>query len=227
MSNKPKKRSDQDKAWNNRPRASGFRLYEPDYHLIITQGTDTEPLYFDALQKAINARSPGRIELRVESKPVAPSQLIGLAKAFIDQNAPLRYVDIWVVYDKDDFTDADFNKTQEMCDNLTKETGARWHALWSNQCFELWFLLHFCYYQTADGKMRRNLQDKLTEHLSELGSGNYKKDRADMFTILRPKLDDAIRHAKCLESLHMQKSPAQSEPCTKVYRLLEMLREYL
>ena len=49
------------------------------------------------------------------------------------------YGKVFVVFDKDDFTPNAFNKAIEKCENNG------YIALWSNECIELWFLLHFNY----------------------------------------------------------------------------------
>lgn len=37
----------------------------PEYHLIVTEGTDTEPAYFGAIKEIINKRYPEKIHLDV------------------------------------------------------------------------------------------------------------------------------------------------------------------
>ena len=53
MSNKPPKKSDENKRWRKPRRDRGNRI-SPEYHLIITEGSKTEPLYFEGLKKAVN-----------------------------------------------------------------------------------------------------------------------------------------------------------------------------
>ena len=63
MSLKPPKKSDLKKPWMNKPdRAIKIR---PEYHLIVTEGTDTEPAYFGAIQEIINKQYPEKIQLKV------------------------------------------------------------------------------------------------------------------------------------------------------------------
>ena len=52
MSLKPVKKSDRGKSWMQ-PRRDSKRTIQPEYHLIITEGTKTEPLYFEALKERI------------------------------------------------------------------------------------------------------------------------------------------------------------------------------
>lgn len=56
MSLKPPKKSDLGKSWmkNRRDKA---RMIQPEYHLIASEGTETEPQYFGAIQKIINAKN--------------------------------------------------------------------------------------------------------------------------------------------------------------------------
>ena len=68
---------------------------------------------------------------------------------------------------------------------------------------------------------------KLTTCLKGVGEGPYLKNRPDMYRILRPYLDDAIRNAIQLDYANEGKTPSKSAPGTKVYELLEVLKPYL
>ena len=50
MSLKPPKKSDLDKNWMKARRDRNLRNLQPEYHLIITEGTNTEPQYFGAME---------------------------------------------------------------------------------------------------------------------------------------------------------------------------------
>ena len=64
MSLKPPKKSDLNKAWI-KPRLDKAKKIQPEYHLIVTEGTDTEPAYFGAIKEIINSRYQGKIQLKV------------------------------------------------------------------------------------------------------------------------------------------------------------------
>ena len=96
---------------------------------------------------------------------------------------------------------------------------------WSNQCIELWFLLHFMFLQSD--LHRNEYSPKITECLNAIGKGNYTKNRSDMFDILHPYMDDAIRNAKKLEKNNQGRTPAKSSPGTQVHKLIEILKPYL
>ena len=64
MSLKPPKKSDLDKYWMKARRDKPKKI-QPEYHLIITEGTDTEPAYFGAMKEIINNTYSDRIQLGV------------------------------------------------------------------------------------------------------------------------------------------------------------------
>ena len=74
---------------------------------------------------------------------------------------------------------------------------------------------------------RNEYWPKLTNCLQCIGKGEYLKGRDDMFDILRPYMDQAIRYARKLDENNCGKTPSDSSPGTKVYELIEKLRPYL
>ena len=112
-----------------------------------------------------------------------------------------------------------------MCEQENRTSECCYHAIWSNQCIELWYLLHFSFMQSD---IHRSLYfDKLSEQLILIGAGAYKKNREDMFAILRDYLDNAIKNAKILDRINTDKTPSESAPGTRVYELIEQLRPYI
>ena len=220
MSNKPVKKSDINKPWK-RDRRDRARLINPEYHLIVTEGTKTEPQQFEGLKKEINFTYPGRIDIRIEGIGEGCNTKWLVEKAAdIQQRSGGRFQHIWVVYDKDDFSDTDFNEAVAQCAKRSDDE-VSFHALWSNQCIELWFLLHFSY---SDSDLHREEYfPKLTQRLGT----KYMKNREDIYSELRDKLGDAIRNSKALISSHGDNSPAKSSPATTVYEIFEKLSPYL
>ena len=195
----------------------------PEYHLIVTEGTDTEPAYFDAIKKIVNKRYPEKIQLDVSGEGDNTISLFKKAKTLAGDNANV-YKHVWVVYDTDDFPPAHIDCVLQLCaDNSTEET--EFHAIWSNQCIELWFLLHFSYMQSDIH--RTEYWPKLTQHLKKIDAGEYEKNRKDMYQVLYPYIDVAIGNAKRLDVLNVGKLPSKAAPGTKVYELIERLKPYL
>lgn len=222
MSLKPLKKSDLGKDWVRNDRYVRKVGIQPEYHLIVTEGTDTEPNYFEEIKRIINEKYSDRIVLKVEGK--GDNTLNLFEKARESASGPNDYKHVWIVYDTDDFPADHINRTAELC-KKTEEDTTQFHAIWSNQCIELWFLLHFGFYHSDIH--RCEYWPKLTEWLSYIGKGEYKKNRADMYSVLRPYLNDAIENAKKLEKLNEGKTPSASAPGTKVYELIEILKPYL
>ena len=65
MSKKPEKKSDINKGWMKK-RRDNSRMIAPEYHLIVTEGTKTEPNYFNKLKEEINRKYAHRIAIKIE-----------------------------------------------------------------------------------------------------------------------------------------------------------------
>lgn len=222
MSLKPPKKSDLDKGWMKARRDKPKKI-QPEYHLIVTEGTDTEPAYFGAMKDIINSAYPDRIQLSIHGAGDNTLNLFQIARQLATTSAN-GYKHVWIIYDTDDFPADHINKAAERCmQESTEET--TYHAIWSNQCIELWFLLHFSFLQSD--LHRSSYWPKLTELLSFQGFGSYEKNRTDMFKILAPYLDTAIVNAEKLEKINTGKLPSDSAPGTMVHVLVKKLRPYL
>ncbi len=222
MSLKPPKKSDLDKSWMKARRDKPKKI-QPEYHLIVTEETDTEPAYFGSMRDTINSAYPDRIQLSIHRAGDNTLNLLQKARNLASSSAN-SYKHVWVVYDTDDFPTAHINKTAELCQEISTEE-TTYHAIWSNQCIELWFLLHFSFLQSD--LHRSSYWPKLTEFLTSQGLGSYAKNRSDMYTILYPYLDSAIANAEKLERINSGKLPSDSAPGTQVHTLIKKLKPYL
>lgn len=222
MSLKPPKKSDLNKSWMKSRRDKPKKI-QPEYHLIVTEGTDTEPAYFGAIRDVINSQYREKIQLDILGEGDNTANLFKRAKRNVD-DSPNGYRHVWVVYDTDDFPAEHIDQVVELCrENSTEET--EYHAIWSNQCVELWYLLHFSFMQSD--LHRKEYWPKLSDWLMNIGEGEYGKSRKDMYRILRPFMETAIVHAKKLDVMNKGKSASKSAPGTKVYEVVEKLKPYL
>ena len=171
MSMRPTKKSDLGKHWlqSRGSRQPQIKL-QPEYHLIVTEGTKTEPNYCETIRDEINREYKGRINLVIEGTGFNTVSLVQRVQKIV-YDSPNSFKHVWVVYDKDDFTSEQFNRAKEICEESSTEDTI-YHAIWSNQCIELWFLLHFCYYQSDTH--RDEYYPKLTKYLKEIGAGEYR-----------------------------------------------------
>ena len=101
MSLKPVKKSDLGKTWMN-PRKGKRILIQPEYHLIVTEGTKTEPNYFKALQDNIHEKYKNRIRLEIHGEGNNTISLFDRAIQIV-RNSGITYKHVWIVYDVDDF----------------------------------------------------------------------------------------------------------------------------
>lgn len=162
MSLKPTKKTDLGKAWlKGREERQQSILIHPEYHLIVSEGTKTEPNYFEAIKEKINRDYKDRIQVEIEGTGLNTVNLVNLAEKYVSES-PNGFKHVWVVYDKDDFPAEHFNLAAELCRTKTTEN-TTYHALWSNQCVELWFLLHFSYYQADTPGRLLSKTDRATD----------------------------------------------------------------
>lgn len=94
----------------------------PEYHLIVTEGTDTEPAYFGAIKEIINKRYPEKIHLDVSGEGDNTISLFGRAKLLAGNSSNV-YKHVWIVYDTDDFPADHIDRVLQLCvENSTEET---------------------------------------------------------------------------------------------------------
>ncbi|MCD8119472.1 MAG: RloB family protein [Lachnospiraceae bacterium] len=222
MSMKPPKKSDNGKSWM-KSRNGRSKKIQPEYHLIVTEGTDTEPAYFGAMKEEINRHYHDRIDLTIIGEGDNTLNLFQKARQRAASN-PNGYRHVWIVYDTDDFPAEHVDQVPQLAKDCSNEE-TEYHAIWSNQCIELWFLLHFSYMQS--NLHRSEYWPKLSGCLEQLGCGKYEKNRKDMYHILLPFMEQALANAKRLNQENRGKRPSESAPGTNVYELVEWLKPWL
>lgn len=218
MSNKPPKKGDLNKSWMQ-PRRDKRRCIAPEYHLIVSEGKETEPNYFEGLKNQINLKYHGHISMKIIGTGKNTKGLLKYAQSVVSSSVN-EFKHIWIVFDKDDFPDANFDETCFECEKLSNENTA-YHALWSNQCIEYWFLLHYNYEETP--LKRKDYFSKLSKHMKR----RYEKNQTDIYTLLKPNLHTAIKNAKKIAMKYADANPSECDPCTKVYEIFDMLKNYL
>lgn len=222
MSLKPLKKSDIDKAWITK-RLDRKKKIHPEYHLIVTEGTKTEPNYFNAIKSLINQNYSEKIHLEIVGQGDNTVNLFDKAKQLSQEN-PNGYKHVWIVYDTDDFPKDNIDVVPILCET-NSSADCKYHAIWSNQCIELWFLLHFSFMHSD--LHRDEYKGKLSESLNTIGAGAYRKNREDMFWVLKDYVDFAIENAKRLDGINSGKTPSNSAPGTKLFELIEKLKPYM
>lgn len=199
------------------------RLPEPSSYLIASEGQSTEVNYFNGFKKEINNKYSNSIEsYEVEIKGLGKETLRVIEEITeYSRTLPILYENIWAVFDKDDFPKDDFDNAIHKADELGI------NVAWSNECFELWYLLHFSFLQSA--LHRDMISLKLDEEFKKLGiPTGYDKTSKDIYTLLKPRMKTAIRNAiKLDEEINPHLSASKRNPCTKVYELVTELDDIL
>jgi hypothetical protein len=171
--------------------------------LIVCEGTKTEPNYF----RNFHVTS-------VTVEPVGTGRnTISLINEAIKLRQVKKYDQVWCVFDKDDFGQFD-QAIQE-----AKQNGM--FVAYSNQSFELWFILHFEYLNS--GIERSRYLSKLDQHLRV----EYEKNCENMHLYLdSSKRDMAIRNAeRLLNEYNPNSRPSNNNPSTTVHELVKILVE--
>lgn len=84
--------------------------------------------------------------IEIEPCQAETMRVIGMAEDYVEKNE-IHKGQVWCVYDKDSFPVEHFNGVEERANTLNKiNPELQYHAAWSNECIEFWFLLHFAYY---------------------------------------------------------------------------------
>lgn len=161
-------------------------------------------MYFRAFRKGARIE-----EIRVEGTAANTISLVREAKK-LKTKYP-EYDEIWCVFDRDSFTPEQFNTAVQMVQQNKMEVA------YSNKAFELWYLLHFEYCES--GLDRKSYAGRLEKYLEK----PYKKNDPAMYEILFAHQTKAIKHAKKLTQMHTSNSPAEHNPKTLVYLLVESL----
>ena len=193
-------------------RISSTRIVKQSF-LIVCEGENTEPDYFNAFRLTsanVKAVGQGINTVRLVQKAICIKEE--------EKRKGNRFDQYWVVFDKDDFPNNDFNNAIV----LAQKNGFR--VAYSNQAFELWFLLHFCLIQ---GTMHRNLyEEKLNTYLNFVYS-KVKGMGMQMYNVLQVKQAEAIKNSTIILQNMEGISPAQAESSTTVHLLVEELNKYL
>ena len=173
--------------------------------LIVCEGEKTEPNYFDDLR--VRGRIPGKVKGIGESP-------VGVVKHAIKLMKEHDYEQVWCVFDRDDFSVESFNAALQ----LARNNGIR--VAYSNEAFELWYVLHFNYHQSATA---RRLYVGM---LNDLLGVPYEKDRLDMYERLEIRQETAIRNAERLLKNYDPPDPARNNPSTTVHLLVQELNRF-
>ena len=219
---KPIKKSDKAKIKNHFERKKKkFYSELPPYTYIVCEGTKTEPIYLESIKKEINKKyrdfSQGE-RIIIKGAGANTLSLLDFARKNVEYDMP-NAKKVWLVYDKDDFPRDKFDSTQFSAE--TKIDKREYKTAWSNECFELWLVLHFQNLESDVG--RKKCREILRRYIPK-----YQKNYQNIYEDLKDKIPDAIKRAKKqYQSYKEGTPPSKMTPSTKMWELMEELLRYL
>lgn len=174
--------------------------------LIVCEGARTEPNYF----KSFRITSA---QVNILGKGMNTDGLVGEAIRLKREaeRKKMPYDSVWCVFDRNSFPLQNFNRAFQIAENHNIEIA------YSNEAFELWYLLHFHYYDAA---LSRN---QYGERLNRLLGKKYEKNSKSMYEDLIDKQQDVIRNSRKL----LKKHSRRENPSTTVHLLVEELNQYV
>ena len=210
---------------------SRFEKRKPNLFFVFHVGEVTEKLYFDGLcsdllHSSITSEKKNKSQfVLLKFVNGTPEQIVqsALEQVKVRQQKSAADTDediFWVVFDKDH----GFSGKYSLAIALAQQEGIS--VAYSNECFELWLLLHWQEQTSSIG--RRDLSDSLHEKWEAKVGRRIKKRKRKHFPydIIRMDRQIAIERAKNLYELAKVKnpqSPWEVNPVTTVFELVEQL----
>lgn len=188
----------------------GFKNPKKSF-LIVCEGENTEPDYFNAFRltsATVKAVGKGLGTMNLVKEAIIIRER--------ERNLGKTFDYCWVVFDKDDYQDFD--------ESISYAEKSGFNVAYSNEAFELWFLLHFNLYRNPID--RNNYAQMLCKHLGmtySKQSGFAKR----LYERLKPLEAVAIKNAETLQNENAGKKPSDVNPLTTVHKLVSSLNEYV
>lgn len=193
---------------------------------IYCEGENTEPEYFKSFpvntETKIEAIGLGRSKTALVEKAI---ELFSQDKLLSGQDNFDEDRQLWVVFDYDvrgiDREAQDYNRAIE----LSRHHGIQ--VAYSNDSFELWFVLHFQYHEAAVTRTEyyQILSEKLNCNYQE--EGKTREFTQSLYLILFLGQTAAIQNATRLFEQKTELMYSDQNPCTTVFKLVTELNKCL
>jgi hypothetical protein len=181
--------------------------------LIVCEGKKTEPNYFEKFPV------PKDVIVKIHRGAGVHISVVREAIMRRDESEE-EYDQIWCVFDRDKQPGHPRN-TQNFNEALRLAADENIQVAYSNDAFELWYLLHFDYHDTAIHR-----HDYCTKLQSKV-AGGYRKNDDDIYEKLADKMDAGCRNAARLLAQYVPSNPEADDPSTTVHLLVNELRKYV
>lgn len=185
------------------------------WFLIVCEGEKTEPNYFKSFPVDTKV-----IKLDIKGEGRNTKSLVEKAIELKNGSEYDESDRFWCVFDRD-INGKNSQDAQNFNAAITIAKNNDIKVAYSNDAFELWYLLHFHFYNT--GISRKDYQNMLTKLLGH----EYQKNSETIYEELKDKQQDAIKHAKRLLLEYDRSNPETDNPSTTVHLLVEELNSFI
>ena len=203
-----------------------------DAFLIVTEGTVTEPVYFELLLQGLElTRASVRVIPGDHSDPrhvirtadrEAKAQKSQAKKGLLGFGEPKKFDHVWAVID------TDVAVRNGIWNDVRQLAAARKVKLaHSTPCFEYWLLLHLVEHATTRGDLPDGASAKaaVSQELGRDYSTNEETAREAIATIVA-EWPQAVKHAETVRSYHERAAtPQPGNPSTEVDRLVRAMND--
>ena len=181
-----------------------------DRVLIVCEGEQTEPLYFESFKQEYDLSS-ANVVVTDASKGSDPVSIIKQAEKLYKESLKENnaFDSVFCVFDKDQHGNYD-NAVR-----MLSKVNSKFIAITSVPCFEYWFLLHF-EYTTKSFPSASAVISELKKHIPA-----YSKNNMRIFGTLNAQLQTAIQNAE--KANESAKRAGTDNPSTKVVDLVNYL----
>ena len=213
--------TDQEKPWEKRKNSYQYdTIRTANKTILITCEGQTEECYFSKFP--IISLSVKCVNLQGQSK----MSLVKATQEILEEEG-FSFDEVWCVFDMDVNTHKDLTLFDK---SIAKAKSLGYNVAYSNDCFELWLLLHY-----KDIKSTQN-RAYYYEQLGKCFKMNYVKNGKKigfckkLYTLLQE--DDNSSEAQAIiraEKLYLRQKHLpyhQQKPVTLVYQLVRLLNEY-
>lgn len=186
-----------------------------DRVLIVTEGTRTEPFYFEGLLSH-HRLNTANVEVSPSTLGSDPDSIVETATRIRAEEARFGdpYERVYCVFDRNSHTNFDVASSRAQNEGLL--LARSW------PCFEYWLLLHFTYvrspFQRTHGRSPcDSCITTLRHHITD-----YEKNAKGLFNRLLTKVGSAIDRAK--RASKDAQGTGSNDPSTEVHLLVEYLQ---
>lgn len=182
--------------------------------ILACEGTKTECLYFQALFETLKIShniASGSLVI-AKHKHTDPN---GVLQDLLNYSGYQEFMHKWIVIDRDiERTNGGGHTVENFNTALLRAESHKVEVAYSNPCFEIWYLLHLEYRNTAIDR------DELVSKLeSEYG---YQKN----VLFKQGSVDFSIANAERLLASYPYHNPEKDNPSTTVHKLFKVLNSF-